>query len=138
MAKYRVTFFKKNASHHTHFDVEAASMREASNMMMNAKGRWARENGYTDVSVEEIPVGTSIIGIHFSYEDSVLKKKFEDYLFIKADSEKQARDYYNTNFKGKRFWFKAGVIDDTGKNIYGAIKETYFAGGSGFCADATA
>ena len=137
MGKYRVSFNNCSQDKRYCIDVDACSMDEALNMVLKAKGEWARKNGYTDATASEIPTDASVIGVCFNYEDTVFREKSVGYLFIKANDEKHAKDYYNKNYKGKRFWFKPGVIDDTGKNLYGTIKETYFAAAPGFDADAT-
>lgn len=92
---------------------------------------------YSQVTVEEIPEEPTVIGIEFKYTDTVFKKDFVGYLFIKAKDEAQAKSYYNHHYKGNRFWFNAGKIEADGKCVYGNIKSTYFAACSGFCADAT-
>ena len=54
-----------------------------------------------------------------------------------AEDEKQAIDYYNRNYRGKRYWFNAGKPEPDGKNEYRQVKETYFAACPGYHADAT-
>lgn len=97
----------------------------------------ARNRIYTDVIIEKIPTEPGVIGIEFEYTDIFIKKNYRGYLFIKAKNEAEAVQYYNVNFKGKRFWFDAGKTEEDGKCIRGKVIQTYFAPGPGYHADAT-
>ena len=133
-ANYRVIFSGHNKS--KHFDIYAKSSDQALSDGYKLFPD-ARYRGYENILVEEIPTEPSPIGIEFKYTDTFLKRDFTGYLIIKAKDETQAKDYYNKHFKGKRFWFNAGEIEDNGKCVYGNIKSTYFAACIGYDADAT-
>lgn len=90
------------------------------------------------VSFEEVPDGPKNIGLSFRYRDTVFKQDFTDYMIIRAETEKQAMDYYRTHYEGKHFSFSPGKIEPDGKCVYGAIRDTYYAACPGFHADATA
>lgn len=92
----------------------------------------ARNFPITDISVQEIPEGPANIGLKIEYEDTSIKRRFADYIIIRADSEEQAAVYYNQNLKGGRFWFHANKTDDAGKCVRGNILETYFASCPGY------
>lgn len=132
---YRITFYNNETEEHTSYDVYAENSDEAFKQAF--KMPEAKSSHYTDVSVEEIPKGPSVIAIKFEAFDTVIKKIFANYIFIKANNEKDAVKYYNENFKNKRFWFDAGKTEDDGKHIRGNIIETYFASVPGYHADAT-
>ena len=124
MKKYRITFHNgPMSSSHRDVDIEADSADEA----LKLAYRQPDARRYTKVTVQEIPVGRKVIGVEFSYTDTFFNETSTECLFIEADSELDARDYYNRNIKGRRFWFDPGKPDDSGKNVYGAIISTYFA-----------
>ena len=80
MSKYRITFCGK---HSRHYDVDASNSDEAFKMAYSMPEA-SQYHIYTDVSVEEVPEGPSVIGIEFRYTDTVLKKDFTNYIHIKA------------------------------------------------------
>lgn len=132
--RYRITFSGKSSS--KSFDITADSVEQAFSFayqLPEAKMQWY----FTDVSVQEIPAGPSVIGIKFQYTDTYAKQEFIEYLMILADSESQAVKYYNKHYKGGRFWFNASENDPTGKNIRGQVLETYYSSACGYDADAT-
>ena len=133
--KYRITFHGPGGEPSESVDVNASSDDEAFSIAYGMPQ--AKDRRYTDVSVVEFPDGISNIGIHFEYYDSALRQTFSDCLIIRAGSEKDAVNYYNSHFYGKHFWFNAGKIENDGKCTYGRIKNTYFAACPGWNADAT-
>lgn len=135
-ANYRITFNDGPLGNkRKHFDVSAKSSDEAFQLAFMMPE--AKSGIYTDVSVEEIPREPSVIGIEFQYYDTYFKQNFTDYIFIKANNETEAVDYYNKHFKDGRFQFKASKTDENGKCIRGKILNTYFAACPGYDADAT-
>ena len=130
---YRVTFSGPNDSY-VHYDVEA---KDSDKAFQFAYAKLQAKDRYTDAIVEEITKGPKPIGIKFESYDHYAKKSYTDYMIILAEDEKQAIDYYNRNYRGKRYWFNAGKLEPDGKNEYRQVKETYFAACPGYDADAT-
>lgn len=131
MKKYRI--YLKNERTKKKMDVLA----ESSEAAFQIAYQMPDIRKYREVTVEEIPVGPTVIGIKFRYLDTVFKKEFCGYLFIRANNEEDAVKYYNKHFLGKRFWFDAGKTEDDGKCIRKEVLETYFARCPGYDADAT-
>lgn len=137
MAKFRITFSNgANSNDHKTYDIEADNSDEAFRFAYGtpeANQRWR----YSDVSVMEIKNGPKTIGVCFTYTQS--GRSYVQYLFIRAEDEEQARQFYQTHLKGRRFWQPwPDKPNDEGNCVYGKIKETYFAGGDGYAFDATA
>lgn len=130
---YRITFSGNGKS--KHIDVCAESCDDAFSRAYRMPEASSRT--YKEVTVEEIPSGLSVIGIEFEYTDTFIKRNFHDCLFIKANNEDEAIQYYNDHYKGKRFWFNAGKTEEDGKCIRGKVIDTYFAAGPRYDADAT-
>ena len=122
--KYRITFTGNRNSTVT-IDQDFKNVEEA---FKYAYSLDMRRQGFTDVSVEEIHPHATVIGLEVEYEDTYFKKKFTDYYFIKAENEKQARNYYNKHVKGRRFWFNCHKEEADGKCVLGRVKSTYFVG----------
>lgn len=97
----------------------------------------AKSEVYTDIDVQEITEGPKVIGVKFEYVDTAMKRSFSDYIFIRANSEEEAVEFYNKNYKGGRFWFKASETAPDGKCIRGDVIATYYAACPGYDADAT-
>ena len=133
MKKYRITFCGK---HSKHYDVDASNSDEAFKIAYSMPEA-SKHHIYTDVSVEEVPNGPSVIGIEFKYTDTVLKKDFTNYIHIKAKDEADAVRYYNEHFRGKRFWFNPSKTEEDGKCVRGEVIDTFFSACPGFDADAT-
>lgn len=131
MLLYRVTFSSSNGSHVC--DIEAEDSDQAFRF---AYAKLQNRDRYTDAAVEEITKGPKPIGIKFESYDHYAKKSYTDYIIILAEDEKQAIDYYNRNYKGKRYWFDVGKPEPNGKHEYRQVKETYFAACPGYHADA--
>ena len=128
---FRITFSGKDRSEN--IDVFAENREDALEMALCMP----EVEHYRDVTIEEFPEFPCVIGIKFQYRDTCRKKDFRGYVFIKANSEKEAVDYYNEHLKGKRFCFDSGKTETNGKCIRGKVLETYFAGCPGFDVDAT-
>ena len=124
MKEFRVTFHNGPTSDCLeNIDLTAENTDEAF-----AKAyRLPQAKRYTECSIMEKPTESSVIGVEFSYYDTVIKKNFTGFVFIKAESEGAARLFYIRNLKDKRFWFDAGKPAEDGKCIYGYVKRTYFA-----------
>lgn len=136
MKEYRVTFSGRGKSFHK--DIKAADMHTAMDMgIAYAERNGLRYKGYDNVDVGEIPTGASVIGIEFEYYDAAFKSTFHGYMFIRANNERQAHDYYNEHFNGRRFKNQQdiGEIEPSGKCTYGRVCQTYFAAGDGYHVD---
>lgn len=128
MKKYRVTFSGRNKSFYK--DVAAKDIRAAMDIGVTyAEECGLRYKGYSNVSVEEVPTGASVIGIEFEYYDSAFKRTFRECMMIRANSERQAHDYYNEHLYGEHFKGQQniGKVEASGKCTYGRVYETYFA-----------
>ena len=126
MKEYRIDFHDGPESNRsTSVDVMVENVDDAFRMAY----KMPEARRYSCVGIYEKPKGRTIIGIEFEYEDTFFKQKFTGYTFIKANSESEAKEYYNNNIRGKHFWFDAGKPDPEGKNVYGRVKKTYFAFG---------
>lgn len=130
---YRISFSGKNDCKSV--DVQAINSEDAFNKAY--KMPESKSGQYTDIWIEKIPTEPSVIGIEFKYTDTAIKKNFHGCLFIKANNEAEAVNYYNEYYKGQRFWFNAGEIVEDGKCIRGDVIQTYFAACPGYDADAT-
>lgn len=64
-------------------------------------------------------------------------EKGKDYLFIRANSEAEALQYYNTHFRDQRYSRHAGTTDPAGHRVRGRVTQTYYADGMQYCADAS-
>ena len=134
--KYRITFSDgPSGNYHKTIDVSAKDSDEAFGIAY--KMPEAKDRRYTDISVQEIKTGPKIIGLEISYYDTALKQTSVGYMFIKAENEDQAVEYYNKHLKGGRFWFNAGKTDPTGKCVRGDILDMYFAISPSYNFDAT-
>lgn len=136
--KFRVTFNNEpTGSEHKVIDISAENIDEAFHLAYQNLTATERRF-YTNAMTEEIPEGPTTIGVKFEYYDTAIKRSFTGYIMIRANSEQEAVKYYNENFLGGRFWFKAAKTEPDGKCIRGKVLETYFAGTPGYDADATA
>jgi len=137
-ANYRITFYDgPEGNRSKNVDVFAESFDEA--RAIAYKMPEARNRMYSDMLIEKIPEGPSIIGIEFEFEmkSPPFYEKGKDYLFIKANSEAEALQYYNSHFKGERYNRRAGETVPDGCRVRKRATKTYFAGGCVYCADAT-
>lgn len=133
---YRITFYDGPMGNLSKdVDVYAENSDEALHMAYRMPE--AKDRRFTDVMVGKIPEGPSIIGIEFEYTDTYFNDKFKEYMFIKANNEAEAVEYYNNHFKDKHFWFNAGKTETDGKNVRGRVVKTYFACVERYDADAT-
>lgn len=134
--RYRITFTPKHKNQRTKtYDVTADNSDQAFKI---AYQKLETKSGkYTSIGVQAIPEGAKNIGIHFQYTDLTNKKTYSDYLIIRALTETQAKNYYQENLQGKRYWFTAGEIREDGKHQYGKILDTYLAACPGYKIDAT-
>lgn len=137
--EYRITFHDGPMGNKSlDYDVLAYSMDEAFQMGIEyGEKHRLRSLGYINMTLSEKPKGPSVIGIEFVSKDTALKKEFAGYVFIKANSEEQAREYYEKNLHGKRYWFNTGKPEPEGKCVFGKIKSSYFAAAGGYGYDAT-
>ena len=135
MAKYRITFSGGPTTDISkHYDVEVKNSDEA--FAMAYKMPEAKNRIYSNIWVEEIPVGDTNIGIRFAYKDR--GRTYHQYMVIHAKDERHAKEYYNKNIKGRNFYQPwSHKPDDNGNCVYGSIVETYFAACPGYDFDAT-
>ena len=135
---YRITFYDgPEGNRSKNVDIYAESFDDARRQawqMDEAKYRM-----YSDMMIEKIPVGPSVIGIRYEYIDPCLSGRSTQCLFIKATDEAEAISYYNKHYKNTRFDFPDyRKNNDNGRCIRDRIVETYFAPGVvNFEADAT-
>lgn len=99
----------------------------------------AKYRMYSDMIIEKIPEGPTIIGIRYEYIDPCLSGRSTQCMFIKANNEAEAIRYYNEHYKNTRFDFpNYRKNDENGRCTRGKIVETYFPSGVvRFDADAT-
>lgn len=141
MKTYRVTFVSKTNAKDLKYDLKAHDSDEAFKLAYKkceVKHRTEPRYLYSDVQIEEVPEDISNIGIKFRYQDLMLKKNMYQYMVIRANSEKEAKDYYNKNLYGKQFiQIQPHKVVEKGNCIYDSIIETYFAACPGYDFDAT-
>lgn len=122
------------------YDTVADSTDEALRRALKAfklKHGYDAHVDFSDSTIEEHPVGASVIGIRFAYKEGNGKGGHQ-YLFIKAETEKKAAEYYNSNIRGKNFYQPwPHKINDQGNCTYDSIADTYFAACNGYDFDAT-
>ena len=104
-------------------------MAENSDDAFRKAYRMPEAKHYSNVTIYKKPQGKTCIGIEFIYTDTVFKQDFHGYVFVDANSEREASDWYCRNLRGKRFWFNAHEPKPDGKNVYGRVIKTYFADG---------
>ena len=136
MPNYRIVFSDgPNGDLCKVYDVEANDYDEAFDIAYGkpeARQRWK----YSDVSVMEVRPGPKTIGIRFAYTQ--FGRPYSQYLFIRAETEEQAKQFYRKNLQGRRFWQPwPEKPNGDGNCVYGEIRETYFAAGDRFAFDAT-
>ncbi len=139
MKKYRVTFHDGPCgSKSLKYDIEAENSDEAFNKAykdLRAKGL---DICFTDSTTEEWPNGTSNIGIEFNYLEGRQRRAYSQYMIIRAENEQQAVEFYNRNFKGKRFYQPWPCkVEENGNCEYRNVARTYFAACPGADFDAT-
>lgn len=133
--KFRISFLANCGMHVVHKDVAAQDSDEAFSIAY--KMPEVRSGMYDEISLMEIPQGPTVIGVKFQYYDSVFKEHFHDRIFILANNEEEAIEYYNKHYKGKRFIHEPACTVEDGKCVRGDVVETYFAAGGMYHADAT-
>lgn len=136
-ANYRIVFHDgPEGSRSKNVDVYAESFEDARRQAFQMPE--ARNRMYSDMLIEQIPEVPSVIGIEFEYSSPYINGVCTGYLFIKANDEAQAVKYYNEHFRGKSFeGAHYGENNEDGHTVRGRIRQTYFAGGLNYNADAT-
>lgn len=137
-ANYRIVFHDgPEGSRSKNVDVCAESFEDARRQAFQMPEACNRM--YSDMLIEKIPEGPSVIGIEFEFEMKCppFYEKGKDYLFIRANSEAEALQYYNSHFKGERYNRRAGETVPDGCRVRKRATKTYFAAGCAPCADAT-
>ena len=136
-ANYRIVFHDGPEGNNSKaVDVYASSMDEAREMAYKMPEAAIREL-YSEFYVQELPKEPCTIGIEFEYTSPYVNGVCTGYLFIKANDEAQAEQYYNKHFRGKSFAGDYGKNVDGGHSVRGRIRNTYFAAGLRADADAT-
>lgn len=135
---FRITFYdgpERNRSKNV--DVYAKDFDDARSQAY--KMDEAKYRMYSDMIIEKIPEGPTIIGIRHEYIDPCLSGRSTQCMFIKANNEAEAIRYYNEHYKNTRFDFpNYRKNDENGRCTRGKIVETYFPSGVvRFDADAT-
>ena len=138
MPNYRVVFYDgPMGNREKNVDIYAESFDDARKQAYQMPE--ARNRMYSDVMISEIPKGPSVIGLEFEFEmnNPPFYQKDRDYLFIRANNEAEALDYYNSHFKGERYNRDAGTSVPDGRRVRGRAIKTYYACTDRYCADAT-
>ena len=89
-----------------------------------------------ELSAQEVPEGPSQFGVRFRYYDTAFRQRFTDCLIIRAENERQAKDYYIRYLEGGRFQHDPARDDENGKCIREGVLETYIAACPGWDFDA--
>lgn len=126
MKEYCVSFHDGPESDREH---RVDIMAENSDDAFSKAYRMPEAKRYSNVTIFEKPKGKTTIGLEIEYTDTVFKQTFHGYVFVNANSEREAKDWYNRNLKGKRFWFNTSKPEADGKCVYGRVTKTYFADG---------
>lgn len=136
--KYRITFHDGPLGNRQKtVDIYAESLDEA--RQQGYQMPEARNRLYDNMMIHQVPEGPSVIGIEFEFEmkSPPFYENGKDYLFIRANSEAEALQYYNTHFLAQRYSSHAGTTDPAGHRVRGRVTQTYYADGMQYCADAT-
>lgn len=136
--KFRITFYDgPEGNKSKNVDIFAESFNDARRQAWQMDEAKSRE--YSDMIIEKIPEGPSVIGVQYEYVDPYLSGKSTQCLFIKANDEAEAIRYYNEHYRNTRFDFpNHRKNDEYGRCTRGRIVETYYATGAiRFDADAT-
>lgn len=136
--KYRITFHDgPNGNRQKTVDIYAESLEDARKRAYQLPE--ARNRLYDNMMISQVPEGPSVIGIEFKYEmhRPPFHQEGKDYLFIRANSEAEALQYYNDHFWGRTYDRVAGKTDPAGHRVRGRALRTYYAPGMICCADAT-
>lgn len=116
---YRITFYDgPEGNRSKNIDVFAESFDDARSQAY--KMDEAKYRMYSDMMIEKIPEGPSVIGVEYQYYYAYFDRYYTDRVFIKANNEAEALEYFNKHFKNR-----------------GKAVKTYFATGSRYEADAT-
>ena len=134
---YRVAFYNENGrdDDERRYDVEAKNEDDA---FHKAYALCKRDLGggpeyrYTDSSTYMIPEGPTTISLKVQYLERG-KETHATHMVIYARDEEHAKEYYNANIKGKRFWQPwPRKLDEDGNCVYGKVLKTDIAGCPGY------
>ena len=131
---YRLTLTGPDGKKIREWDVRAVSMDAAMDAALKQPEVKNIHGG--ELSAQEVPEGPSQFGIRFRYYDTAFRQRFTDCLIIRAENERQAKDYYIRYLEGGRFQHDPAVDDKNGKRIREGILETYIAACPGWDFDA--
>ena len=131
---YRLTLTGPDGKKIREWDVQAASVDAAMDTALKQPEIKNIRGG--ELSVQEVPEGPSQFGVRFRYYDTVFRQHFTDCLIIRAENERQAKDYYIRHLEGGRFRHDPAKNDSNGKCIREGVLETYIAACPGWDFDA--
>lgn len=128
MKQWRATYYIPNGKSE-HKDFYAETKEEAWKIAYKPD---MRAYGYTDMILREIKEGLKRVGmqVEMSYDESRCKSGFInatkwEYVFIEANSEKDAIDIYNSQYKNH--WCDSnGKLAEDGYRKYGKIIKSYY------------
>lgn len=131
---YRLTLTGPDGKKIREWDVKAVSMDAAMDTALKQPEIKNIRGG--ELSAQEVPEGPSQFGVRFRYYDTVFRQHFTDCLIIRAENERQAKDYYVRHLEGGLFQYDPAKSDKNGKCIRGVVLETYIAACPGWDFDA--
>lgn len=131
---YRLTLIGPDGKKIREWDVRAVSMDAAMDAALKQPEVKNIHGG--ELSAQEVSEGPSQFGIRFRYYDTVFRQHFTDCLIIRAENERQAKDYYVRYLEGGRFQHDPAKNDKNGKCIREGVLETYIAACPGWDFDA--
>ena len=134
MKTYRMTLTGPDRKKIREWDAKAVSMDAAMNAALKRPEIKNIRGG--ELSVQEVPEGPSQFGVRFRYYDTVFRQHFTDCLIIRAENERQAKDYYVRYLEGGPFQHDPARDDKNGKCIREGVLETYIAACPGWDLDA--
>lgn len=134
MKTYRLTLTGPDGKKIREWDAKAVSMDAAMDAALKQPEIKNIRGG--ELSVQEVPERPSQFGVRFRYYDTVFRQHFTDCLIIRAENERQAKDYYVRHLEGGLFQYDPAKSDKNGKCIRGVVLETYIAACPGWDFDA--
>lgn len=116
---FRITFYDgPEGNRSKNVDIYARDFDDARSQAY--KMDEAKYRMYSDMIIEKIPEGPSIIGVEYQYYYAYFDRYYTDRVFIKANNEAEALKYFNEHFSNR-----------------GTATKTYFSCGTRYEADAT-
>lgn len=131
--KYRIVFSNEKTGKTKQYDVEAVNSDEAFSKAYSMSESKSRE--YSDVSVQEIPEGARMVGLHVEVVDR--GHHYSCYKVFKAYSDEQAVEYYNKNYLDKKCDHISHELSESGLAVFGRVLDVYLAACPGCDEDLT-